>query len=39
MLSAGQGGTGVDGATAANGQLLIGNGSGYTLANLTQGQT
>ncbi len=31
------GGTGVNGSTAGNGQLLIGNGSGYTLANLTQG--
>ena len=36
-LSAGQGGTGVNGSAAANGKLLIGNGTGYTLANLTQG--
>ena len=31
------GGTGVNGASAANGSLLIGNGSGYSLATLTQG--
>jgi hypothetical protein len=31
------GGTGINGSTAANGQLLIGNGTGYTLATLTQG--
>lgn len=31
------GGTGVSGASAANGKLLIGNGTGYTLANLTAG--
>ncbi len=31
------GGTGVSGSSAANGQLLIGNGSGYTLATLTAG--
>ncbi|MDL2342449.1 MAG: tail fiber domain-containing protein, partial [Patescibacteria group bacterium] len=31
------GGTGVNGAAAANGSLLIGNGTGYTLATLTQG--
>ncbi|MDL2342291.1 MAG: hypothetical protein QFB87_04420, partial [Patescibacteria group bacterium] len=36
-LNAAQGGTGINGATAASGQLLIGNGSGYTLANLAQG--
>jgi len=36
-LSAGQGGTGIDGSTAANGKLLIGNGTGFTLANLAQG--
>jgi hypothetical protein len=36
-LSAAEGGTGVSGASAANGSLLIGNGSGYTLANLAQG--
>ena len=33
-LSPAKGGTGVNGATAANGQLLIGNGTGYTLANI-----
>jgi len=32
-----RGGTGVNGSTAGNGTLLIGNGSGYTLANITQG--
>ena len=31
------GGTGVNGASAANGTLLIGNGTGYTLATLTAG--
>jgi hypothetical protein len=31
------GGTGVDGSAAGNGTLLIGNGTGYSLANLTQG--
>jgi len=31
------GGTGVNSAAAANGQLLIGNGTGFSLANLTQG--
>ena len=36
-LSAARGGTGVNAGTAANGQLLIGNGSGFTLATLTQG--
>jgi surface adhesion protein len=30
-------GTGVNGSTAANGSLLIGNGSGYSLATLTPG--
>lgn len=35
-LSASQGGTGVS-AAPTNGQLLIGNGSGYTLATLTAG--
>ncbi|HEY1057510.1 MAG TPA: tail fiber domain-containing protein [Limnobacter sp.] len=34
-LGVARGGTGVDGSAAANGQLLIGNGSGYTLANIT----
>ena len=36
-IGAQYGGTGIDGSTAANGKLLIGNGSGYTLATLTQG--
>jgi len=31
------GGTGLTSPTPANGQLLIGNGSGFSLANLTQG--
>jgi hypothetical protein len=35
LLSVARGGTGLDGSTAANGSLLIGNGSGYTLATLT----
>ncbi len=34
-LGVARGGTGVNGSAAANGQLLIGNGSGYTLAGLT----
>lgn len=38
LLSASRGGSGVDGSAAANGRLLIGNGSGYTLANLTAGE-
>ncbi len=33
------GGTGLDGSSAANGTLLIGNGTGYTLSTLTQGQS
>ena len=33
------GGTGLDGSGAANGELLIGNGSGYTLATLTGNQS
>ena len=37
LLATARGGTGLSGASAANGQLLIGNGSGYALANLTQG--
>jgi hypothetical protein len=37
QLSVTRGGTGVDGSAAANGSLLIGNGSGYTLATLTAG--
>jgi hypothetical protein len=32
-----RGGTGVNGSAAANGTLLIGNGTGYTLATLTDG--
>ncbi len=35
QLGVAQGGTGVDSSTAGNGTLLIGNGAGYTLANLT----
>ena len=35
-LAVGDGGTGVS-TTPANGQLLIGNGTGYTVANLTAG--
>src|SRR6202012_987302 len=35
-LGVGNGGTGV-GTTPTNGQLLIGNGSGFSLATLTQG--
>lgn len=37
FLNVSRGGTGLSGATAGNGVLLIGNGSGYTLANLSQG--
>ena len=37
LLGTARGGTGVDGSTASNGQLLIGNGSGYVLSTLTQG--
>lgn len=36
-LAVARGGTGVDGSVAANGQLLIGNGSGFGLATLTSG--
>lgn len=36
-LVAQYGGTGVNGAAAANGALLIGNGAGFTLATLTAG--
>ena len=32
------GGTGLDGSAAGNGNILIGNGTGYTLATLTQGE-
>jgi len=35
MVGVTYGGTGVNGSAAANGSLLIGNGTGYTLANLT----
>ncbi|MFA6183732.1 MAG: hypothetical protein WC682_01365, partial [Parcubacteria group bacterium] len=34
-LNVSRGGTGLDGSAATNGQLLIGNGSGYSLGNLT----
>ena len=37
QLNPARGGTGVNGSTAANGQLLIGNGSGFSLANITAG--
>ncbi|MEI9966630.1 MAG: hypothetical protein WDN67_03260 [Candidatus Moraniibacteriota bacterium] len=37
QLNVSRGGTGVNGSSASNGQLLIGNGTGYTLATLTQG--
>jgi len=37
QLSSAKGGTGINGSTASSGQLLIGNGTGYTLATLTQG--
>jgi hypothetical protein len=37
LLSPGRGGTGVNASAAANGQLLIGNGGGFSLANLTAG--
>jgi hypothetical protein len=36
-LDTSRGGTGLSGSSAANGTLLIGNGTGYTLATLTQG--
>ncbi|HEX4918921.1 MAG TPA: hypothetical protein VFV43_13545, partial [Limnobacter sp.] len=36
-LGAAFGGTGVNSSTAANGQLLIGNGSGFSLATITAG--
>jgi hypothetical protein len=36
-LTPGRGGTGLNGSAAANGTLLIGNGTGYSLANLTAG--
>jgi hypothetical protein len=34
ILTVDKGGTGLDGSSATNGQLLIGNGSGYTLAEI-----
>lgn len=37
ILGTANGGTGVNGSAASNGQLLIGNGSGYSLATLTAG--
>lgn len=37
QVAVARGGTGVDGSAAANGSLLIGNGSGYTLATLAAG--
>jgi hypothetical protein len=37
QLACARGGTGLDTSAAANGKLLIGNGSGLTLATLTQG--
>lgn len=36
-LAVARGGTGVDGSAAGNGNLLIGNGAGFTLAALTAG--
>jgi hypothetical protein len=36
ILGVANGGSGLDGSSAANGTLLIGNGSGYTLANIAQ---
>lgn len=39
IVGAAYGGSGLDGSSAANGTLLIGNGSGYTLAALTEGQS
>lgn len=37
ILTTVRGGTGVDGSAAANGQLLIGNGAGYSLSTITAG--
>src|SRR5690606_31902727 len=34
MISAANGGTGLNGGSAGNGRILIGNGSGYTLATM-----
>lgn len=36
-LAPARGGTGLDGSSASSGQLLIGNGAGYTLSTLTAG--
>ena len=38
ILPPANGGTGLDGSTAQNGQLLIGNGSGFSLDTLTAGR-
>ncbi|MFV2014400.1 MAG: hypothetical protein ACC656_03150, partial [Candidatus Heimdallarchaeota archaeon] len=37
ILGVGNGGTGLDSSSASNGQLLIGNGLGYSLSTLTTG--
>lgn len=37
ILPVANGGTGYDASTAANGRLLIGNGTGFTLATITEG--
>ena len=37
LLPANNGGTGINTSTATNGQLLIGNGSGFSLSTITQG--
>ena len=37
-VAAVHGGTGLDGSSAANGSLLVGNGTGYTLTTLTAGE-
>lgn len=37
ILGVARGGTGVDASAAANGRILIGNGTGFTLANITAG--
>lgn len=38
IITPAKGGTGLDTSTAGNGELLIGNGTGFTLSNLTQGK-
>ena len=38
LVAVEDGGTGVDGSSAANGTVLIGNGSGYSLTTLTEGE-